>query len=154
MDKKAFLRKMNEALALEQALIEAEGVVAGRSSVADLRQATGNAIRDDETHLTLLRRIIRDMGGRVEAPAMDDVAWIEALARNIVSTDDELDRLGLLRMLKARSVAMGEVFDRIRFTLGNPPELEPLVPILRQDRAHAQTLAQIEARLASVEIML
>src|SRR5439155_12512620 len=108
MDKKAFLRKMNEALALEQALIEAEGVVAGRSSVADLHQATGNAIRDDETHLTLLRRIIRDMGGRVEAPAMDDVAWIEALARNIVSTDDELDRLGLLRMLKARAVATGE----------------------------------------------
>ena len=46
------------------------------------------------------------------------------------------------------------MFDRIRFTLGNPPEMEPLVPMLRQDREHAQSLARLESRLVSSEIFL
>jgi hypothetical protein len=154
MDKKALLRKLNEAVALEQALIEAEGAIAGRSAEPDLRQITTNAIREDEQHLVLMRRMIMDLGGRVEAPPMENVAWIEALVRNINAADDELDRVGLIRMMKARAVAAGEVFGRIRFTLGNPPEMEGLVTILRQDREHAQQLAQLEGRLASVEIFL
>ena len=154
MDKKVMFRKMNEALALEQALIEAEGAIAGRTAVPDLRQASSNAIRDDENHLVIWRRMIMDMGGRVEPPPMDSVAWIEALVRNINTSDDELDRLGLVRMLKARAVASGEVFDRLRFTLGNPPDMEGLVTILRQDREHAQRLAQIEARMAASEVLL
>jgi hypothetical protein len=154
MDKKALLRRLNESLALEQALIEAEGAIAGSVRDPDLRQITSNAMRDDETHLVLLRRMILDLGGRVEPPPMDSVAWIEALVRNINSTDDVLDRVGLLRMMKARAVAAGEVLDRIRFTLGNPPEMESLVTILRQDREHAQSLARLEARLASTEIFL
>ena len=154
MDKKALLRRLNESLALEQALIEAEGAMAGGGSDPDLRQVATNAMREDETHLVLMRRIIMDLGGRVEPPPMDSVAWIEALVRNINATDDVLDRIGLLRMMKARAVATGEVLDRIRFTLGNPPEMESLVMILRQDREHAQNLARLEARLVSSEIFL
>jgi hypothetical protein len=154
MDKKVLFRKMNEALALEQTLIEAEGAIAERTAVPDLRQATSNAIRDDENHLVILRRMIMDLGGRVEPPAMDTVAWMEALARNISTSDDELDRLGLVRMLKARAVATGELFDRLRFTLGNPPDMEGIVTMSRQDREHAQRFAQIESRMAASEILL
>ena len=154
MDKKALLRRLNESLALEQALIEAEGAIAGRATVPDVRQVTTNAIRDDENHLVLMRRMITDLGGRVEPPPMESVAWIEALVRNINATDDTLDRIGLLRMMKGRAVSTGELMDRIRFTLGNPPEMEPLVTMLRQDREHAQNLARLEARLASTEIFL
>ena len=154
MDKKTLFRKLNENLALEQAIIEAEGTIAGRSGIPDVRQAAGVALRDDETHLVLTRRMINDLGGRVEPASMDTVAWIEALVQNINSTTDELDSLSLLRMLKARAVATGEVFDRIRFTLGNPPEMEGLVTMLRQDRDHAQRDAQLELVLVSREIML
>ena len=69
MDKKVLFRKMNEALALEQTLLEAEGAIATRTGVPDLRQATSNAIRDDENHMVILRRMIMDLGGRVEPPA-------------------------------------------------------------------------------------
>jgi hypothetical protein len=154
MDKKTLFRKLNENLALEQAIIEAEGTIAGRSSIPDVRQAAGVALRDDEDHLVILRRMINDLGGRVEPASMDTVAWIEALVQNINSTRDELDSLSLLRMLKSRAVATGEVFDRIRFTLGNPPEMEGLVTALRQDREHAQRYAQLESVLVSREIML
>lgn len=154
MDKKTLFRKLNESLALEQAIIEAEGTIAGRSSVPDVRQAAGVALRDDENHLVLIQRMINDLGGRVEPVSMDTVAWIEALVQNINSTTDELDSLSLLRMLKSRAVATGEVFDRIRFTLGNPPEMESMVQTLRQDREHAQRYAQLESVLVSREIML
>jgi hypothetical protein len=154
MDKKTLFRKLNESLALEQAIIEAEGTIVGRSSVPDVRQASAVALRDDENHLVLIRRMITDLGGRVEPASMDTGAWIEALVQNINSTTDELDSLSLLRMLKSRAVATGEVFDRIRFTLGNPPEMEGLVLMLRQDRDHAQRYAQLESVLVSREIML
>jgi hypothetical protein len=64
MDKKTLFRKLNENLALEQAIIEAEGTIAGRSSVPDVRQAAGVALRDDEDHLVIMRRMITDLGGR------------------------------------------------------------------------------------------
>ena len=154
MDKKILFRKLNEHLALEQAIIEAEGIVSGRTTSPDLQQALNNAIREDEAHQTMLRRMVVDLGGKVTPPAMDTLAWIEALLRNISTSDDELDRLGLLRMLKAGAIASGELFDRLRFVLGNPPEMEPLVPILRQDRDHAGRLAEVEGRMSSLELIL
>ena len=154
MDKKALFAMLNEALALEQALIEAQGTMSARAADGDLRQAAGIAGHDDEHHLVLVRRMLGDLGGRVEAPSMDQVAWIEALVRNVSTTDDDLERLGLVRMLKMRAVAHEEIFDRIRFTMGNPPEMEPLVVILRQDHEHAQRYAEIEMRLATRQVML
>jgi hypothetical protein len=101
-----------------------------------------------------LQRMIRDMGGQVQPPPMEGRAWIEALIRAINVERDELDRLGLYRMLKFRAVASGEVMDVIRRSLGNPSAMETLVVLLFEDRQHAARLAQIEASYAANQAVL
>lgn len=154
MDKTFIITKLNEALVLEQGLIEVERMLASRSKSKDIRGVSELAARDDEMHTLALQRMIRDMGGQVAPPPMEGRAWIEALIRAINVERDELDRLGLLRMLKFRAVASGEVMDVIRRALGNPGSMESLVIVLHEDRQHATRLAQIEASYAANEAVL
>jgi hypothetical protein len=154
MDKQFVVAKLNEGLVLEQGIIEVERMLAGKSRSQDLRAATEIAAREDEAHALALQRMIRDMGGQVQPPPMEGRAWIEALIRAINVERDELDRLGLYRMLKFRAVASGEVMDVIRRSLGNPSAMETLVVLLFEDRQHAARLAQIEATYAANEAVL
>jgi len=85
---------------------------------------------------------------------MEGRAWIEALIRAINVERNELERLGLYRMLKFRAVASGEVMDVIRRTMGNPPTMETLLIGLTEDRQHAARLAQIETNYAANEAVL
>jgi hypothetical protein len=154
MDKQFVVAKLNEGLVLEQGIIEVERMLAGKSRSQDLRAATEIAAREDEAHALALQRMIRDMGGQVQPPPMEGRAWIEALIRAINVERDELDRLGLYRMLKFRAVASGEVMDVIRRSLGNPSAMETLVVLLFEDRQHAARLAQIEASYAANQAVL
>jgi hypothetical protein len=154
MDKQFVIAKLNEGLVLEQGIIEVERMLAGKSRSQDLRAATEIAAREDEAHALALQRMIRDMGGQVQPPPMEGRAWIEALIRAINVERDELDRLGLYRMLKFRAVASGEVMDVIRRSLGNPSAMETLVVLLFEDRQHAARLAQIEASYAANQAVL
>jgi len=154
MDKTFLIGKLNEALVLEQGIVEVEHTVAAKSRVKDIAGAADQAARDDETHVVILQRMIRDSGGQVQPPAMEGRAWIEALIRAINVERNELDRLGLYRMLKFRAVASGEVMDVIRRSLGNPGAMETLVLLLQEDRQHAARLAQIESSYAANEAVL
>jgi hypothetical protein len=154
MDKQFVVAKLNEGLVLEQGIIEVERMLAGKSRSQDLRAATEIAAREDEAHALALQRMIRDIGGQVQPPPMEGRAWIEALIRAINVERDELDRLGLYRMLKFRAVASGEVMDVIRRSLGNPSAMETLVVLLFEDRQHAARLAQIEASYAANQAVL
>ncbi|HMA37402.1 MAG TPA: ferritin-like domain-containing protein [Chloroflexia bacterium] len=154
MDKNFILQKLNEALVLEQGIIEVERMLSTRSKSKDLRTAAEQATRDDETHALVLQRMIRDLGGQVQPPPMEGRAWIEALIRAVNVERDELDRLGLYRMLKFRAVAGGEVMDVIRRTLGNPAPMERLLVLLNEDRQHAARLAQLESSYAANEAVM
>ncbi|HUS15538.1 MAG TPA: hypothetical protein VM536_11050 [Chloroflexia bacterium] len=154
MDKNFIIGKLNEALVLEQGIIEVERMLAGRSKSADIRGATDLASREDEAHALAVQRMIRDLGGQVAPPPMEGRAWIEALIRAINVERDELSRLGLLRMLKFRAVTSGEIIDVIRRTLGNPGAMEALVIMMHEDRQHASRLAQIESNYAANEAVL
>jgi hypothetical protein len=154
MDKQFVVAKLNEGLVLEQGIIEVERMLAGKSRSQDLRATAEIAAREDEAHALALQRMIRDMGGQVQPPPMEGRAWIEALIRAINVERDELDRLGLYRMLKFRAVASGEVMDVIRRSLGNPSAMETLVVLLFEDRQHAARLAQIEASYAANQAVL
>jgi len=154
MDKNFIISKLNESLALEQGIIEVERMLARKSRSKDLASAADLAVRDDDTHALVIQRAITDMGGQVVPPSMEGRAWIEALIRAINVERDELDRLGLYRMLKFRAIASGEVMDVIRRTLGNPAPLEGLILVLLQDREHAAHLARIESIYASNEAVL
>ena len=154
MDKNFVINKLNEVLVLEQGIIEVERTLARKSQIADIRNIADLAAREDETHALALTRMIRDLGGQVQPPPMEGRAWIEALIRAINVERDELDRLGLYRMLKFRAVATGEVMDVLRRALGNPPPMESAIIMLHQDREHASRLAQIEATYAANEAVL
>lgn len=154
MDKTFIVAKLNEMLVLEQGIIEVERMLARKSQSPDLRAAADAAARDDEGHAAALMRAITNFGGQVQPPAMEGRAWIEALIRAINVERDELDRLGLYRMLKYRAIASGEVMDVIRRSLGNPAALEALIRALAQDREHATRLAQIESTYAANEAVL
>ena len=154
MDKQFLVAKLNEGLVLVQGIIEVERMLAAKSRSQDLRSAADIATREDETHALALQRMIRDLGGQVQPPPMEGRAWIEALIRAINVERDELDRLGLYRMLKFRAVASGEVMDVIRRSLGNPGAMESLTVLLFEDRQHAARLAQIEASYAANQAVL
>jgi hypothetical protein len=154
MDKAFVIGKLNEMLALEQGLIEVERMIARKSQFSELRGAMEQAARDDEQHAIVLQRAILNMGGQIQPPAMESRAWIEALIRATNVERDELDRLGLCRMLKFRAIAGGEVMDTIRRALGNPGLMESLILPLHEDREHAATLARLEATYAANEAVL
>src|SRR5215218_5148347 len=111
MDKTFVVNQLNEALVLEQGIIEVERMLVNRSKYRDLRTLADNAAREDENHGVALQRMIRDLGGQVQPPPMEGRAWIEALIRAINVERNELDRIGLYRMLKFRAVASGEMMD-------------------------------------------
>jgi hypothetical protein len=151
MDKTFVINQLNEALVLEQGIIEVERMLANRSKYRDLQTLTDTAAREDDNHTVALQRMIRDLGGQVQPPPMEGRAWIEALIRAINVERNELDRIGLYRMLKFRAVASGEMMDTIRRALGNPSAMENLVIVLHEDRQHAARLAQIESTYAANE---
>jgi len=154
MDKAFIVGKLNEMLALEQGVIEVERMIARKSQRGELSGALEQAARDDDRHAIVIQRAILNMGGQVQPPPMESRAWIEALIRAANVERDELDRLGLSRMLKFRAVASGEVMDTIRRALGNPGMMEPLLLPLHEDREHAATLARLEADYAANEAVL
>lgn len=149
MDKNFVVGKLNEALALEQGIIEVERTLARKAQSTEIRSVAEQAARDDDRHVVAFTRMIQNLGGQVQPPAMEGRAWIEALIRAINVEPDDLDRLGLYRMLKFRAVAGGEVIDIIRRTLGNPGTLESLILVLHDDREHAATLARLESSYAA-----
>lgn len=153
MDKTFVINQLNEALVLEQGIIEVERMLVSRSRYADLRNAADAATREDENHALALQRMIRDLGGQVQPPPMEGRAWIEALIRAVNVERNDLARMGLYRMLKFRAVAAGELMDTIRRTLGNPPAMENIVVTLHEDRQHAARIAQIEATYAANEAL-
>ncbi len=153
MDKTFVINQLNEALVLEQGIVEVERMLVSRSRYADLRNAADQATHDDENHVLALQRMIRDLGGQVQPPPMEGRAWIEALIRAVNVERNELARMGLYRMLKFRAVAAGELMDTIRRTLGNPAAMENIVITLHEDRQHAARIAQIEATYAANEAL-
>ena len=154
MDKNFVVGKLNEALSLEEAIVETETKIANKTKIRDLQAASEIAERDDQTHVVAYRRAITDMGGKVAPPPREARAWIEALLQDISAEPDELRRIGLYRILKFRAIATGELLDTVRRNLANPVAMETLLPVLRQDREHAARLAEIEARYAANEAVL
>ena len=151
MDKTFVVNQLNEALVLEQGIIEVERMLANRSKYRDLQTLAETAAPEDDNHAVALQRMIRDLGGQVQPPPMEGRAWIEALIRAINVERNELDRIGLYRMLKFRAVASAELMDTIRRALGNPSAMENLVIMLHEDRQHAARLAQLESTYAANE---